>query len=279
MFGLVNVFGGIHGGCQSLTSCSTPFTGSNGLVYTSVQAYVTDVLGDVATAVATIGASRADIVLGNVADWGDAPSSLATFPLTSPGSYDNAAGRLLVSDAVDLLNAGMLQLALAHGLPVVDVHALFGAGDGSLALSLGGVVIQPGAPASRDATRFFLPDGTHPETLVQGIFANAIVEAANARYGAGLTLLSDAEILANAGLSPAGGWAGPDFDATPFVALVPEPGSGVLLTAGLLGLATRRSPGSGLREALGNPNDDTDSTAGDCATPSGVDRIHRIEET
>jgi GDSL-like Lipase/Acylhydrolase family/PEP-CTERM motif len=238
--GLVNVFGGIYNGCQSLTSCGAPFTGANSISYTSVEDYVADVLAEITTAVATIGASGANVVLGNVADWGDLPSSLATFPITSPGSYTGAAGRQLVSDAVDLLNIGILQLAAANDLPVVDVHALLAAGDGSLPLSLGGVAIQPGAPGSRDATYFFLPDGTHGDTLVQGLLANAFIAAANRGYGAGLTPLSDLEILANAGLEPSEDWDGTDFDANAFVAFVPEPSTGLLVMAGLLALAARR---------------------------------------
>jgi len=238
--GLVDVFGGIYSGCQSLTSCSTPFTGSNGLGYTSVEDYVQDVLGEFSQALGSVLGSGADVVIGTVVDWGDLPSSSVSFPVYAPGSFLDPGGRQLVSDAVDLLNAALLQLALANGIPVVDVHALLAAGDGSLALSIGGVTIAAGAPSgTRDAGYFFLPDGTHPDTLVQGIFANAVIDAANRAYGSGLTPLTDLEILANAGLAAAPGWSGPDFDAGAFV-LVPEPGTGLLAGAGLLALARRR---------------------------------------
>lgn len=238
--GLVDVFGGIYSGCQSLTSCSTPFTGSNGLGYTSVEDYVHDVLGEFSQTLGSILASGADVVIGTVADWGDLPSSNVSFPVSAPGSYGDPGGRQLVSDATDLLNAALVQLALANGIPVVDVHALLAAGDGSWALSIGGVTIAAGAPlGARDASYFFLPDGTHPDTLVQGIFANAVIDAANRAYGSGLTPLSDLEVLANAALAAAPGWSGPDFDAGAFV-LVPEPGTGLLAGAGLLAFAWRR---------------------------------------
>jgi len=237
---LVNVYGGIHDGCQTLASCTTPFTGSNGLLYTSPTDYANDVVARIATALATISASGADVVLGTVLDWNDMPSILVSFPFTSPGSYTDPAGRQLVSDTIDLVNAGLLSLAFSQGIPVVDVRALIAAGDGSLALSLGGIAIQPGAPGgTRDPTRFFLPDGTHPDTLVQGILANAVIAAANAGYGTSLTPLGDDEILANAGLWPDAGWDGIDLDASVFV-LTPEPATLALLGAGLAALAHGR---------------------------------------
>jgi hypothetical protein len=241
--GLVDVFGGIYNGCQSLASCSTPFTGSNGLVYSSIEDYAVDLVAELATAVLAIQASGADIVLGTIADWGDLPASLATYPIASPGAYTDPGARQLVSDAVEYANVLLLQLAAANGIPVVDVHALLAAGDGSLPLALGGIAIQAGAPGgTRDPTSFFLPDGAHADTLVQGIFANAIIAAANAAYGTDLTPLGDAEILANAGLVPANGWDGFDFDASVFV--VPEPPAALLVfaTLALLGLHARRRP-------------------------------------
>jgi hypothetical protein len=237
---LVDVFGGIHDGCQTLTSCTTPFAGSDGAFYTSPTVYAADVVSRIATALATISASGADVVLGTVLDWNDMPSLPVSFPLTSPGAYTDPGGRQLVSDTIGLVNQGLLSLAFSQGIPVVDVNALIAAGDGSLALSLGGIAIQPGPPGGpRDPTRFFLPDGTHPDTLVQGILANAVIAAANIGYGAGLTPLGDAEILANAGLSPDESWDGVDFDASVFV-FTPEPGTMTLLGAGLFGLAARR---------------------------------------
>jgi hypothetical protein len=239
-FGLVNVYGGIYAGCQTLTSCTAPFTGSDGLLYTSPTDYASAVVGRIATALATISASGADVVLGTLLDWDDLPSIQVSFPLTGPGAYTDPAGRQLVSETIDLVNAQLLSLAFSQGIPVVDVHALIAGGDGSLGLSLGGIPIEPGAPGgTRDPTRFFLPDGTHPDTLVQGILANAVMAAANLAYGANLTPLSDAEILANAGLSPDAGWDGIDFDSSVFV-LTPEPGTFALVAAGLAALAHGR---------------------------------------
>jgi hypothetical protein len=116
------------------------------------------------------------------------------------------------------------------------VNALIAAIDGSFPLALGGVAIQPGAPGgTRDPHYYTLPDGTHPDTLVQGILANAIIAAANGAYATGLTPLGDAEILANAGLSPDSGWDGIDFDASVFV-LAPEPGAAALIALGFASL-------------------------------------------
>jgi hypothetical protein len=53
-------------------------------------------------------------------------------------------------------------------------------------------------------TAAFVDDGVHPNTTLQGIIANAVMEALNIAYGANLTLFSEAEILEHRGLSYGG---------------------------------------------------------------------------
>ena len=62
---------------------------------------------------------------------------------------------------------------------------------------------DPGPPNSRP-TNAFIWDGFHPNTVLQGILANTILQAFNSAYGAGVPLFSEQEFLSHA-LSPYGG--------------------------------------------------------------------------
>ena len=53
---------------------------------------------------------------------------------------------------------------------------------------------QCAAPSHADHYR--AEDGLHPNTLVQGLIANQVIEALNDRYDTGIELLTDDEILA-----------------------------------------------------------------------------------
>lgn len=60
-------------------------------------------------------------------------------------------------------------------------------------------VLQDGLCAGEDyALTFFLEDEVHPNTPIQGLLANAVLEALNEHLELGIPLLSDAEILENA---------------------------------------------------------------------------------
>ncbi len=60
---------------------------------------------------------------------------------------------------------------------------------------------QPACPTAAYQTHFVGDDGAHPTTPAQGLLANTMIGALNAR-GFALTPLSDAEILAIAGVTP-----------------------------------------------------------------------------
>jgi len=229
--GLINTYRGIDNGCLSLTSCPTPFQGSNGLFYSAVDTYVGDVLAEFATALSVVVGSGADVVVLGPASW-------SGFPGTTPstGLLPNA----IVDAAVDLVIAGQRDQALAQGLAFVELQALL---DNFPGLTVGGLAMLPGhpTPGTRDPRHWFLPDGIHPDTIASGLIANAMMTALN-HSGAGLTLFTDAEILAFAGLTPDSGWNGVSLDVSGYVS-VPEANTALLGLAASLALAQRRRRG------------------------------------
>jgi len=75
-------------------------------------------------------------------------------------------------------------------------------------LKVGNVTINlrasdPGPPNSTP-TNAFVSDGFHPNTVLQGIFANTILQAFDSGYGADVPLFSEQELL-NQALIPYGG--------------------------------------------------------------------------
>ncbi len=102
-----------------------------------------------------------------------------------------------------------------HGVDIEGIQALYLSPD---PLIVGGVEIIKAQPTSPSPYHFFLPDGAHAGTVVQGLIANTFIEAMNRGYGTSFTPLSDQEILANAGISdPNPGGAPTYYDVTRFV--------------------------------------------------------------
>src|SRR5262249_24559504 len=62
---------------------------------------------------------------------------------------------------------------------------------------------DPGPPNSAP-TNAFVSDGFHPNTVIQGIFANIVLQAFNSGYDAGVDLFSEQEMLTLANI-PYGG--------------------------------------------------------------------------
>jgi hypothetical protein len=98
-------------------------------------------------------------------------------------------------------------------MPVVDLAALVNLYYSSTPVLVGGI-------NTKSPGRFFLGDGLHPSTLIQGLVANAFIAAANDAFGTDFTPLSAAEILMNAGISPPNP-LGDTFDVTTLVKLPP----------------------------------------------------------
>jgi lysophospholipase L1-like esterase len=178
---------------------------------------VDDLVRNVTTALNAVESAGAKVVVGTTPDYGVAPWVRA--------AYTNPARRQRVTDAVLAANAEIKEIALSRGIPVIDLIPFAELHYSSTPVLVGGV------PVTEE--NFFLADGTHPSTLMQGLLANAFIAAANGAYGTDFTPLSGAEILAHAGISPPSP-LGPTFDPSIFVILpstdVPEPASAVLLS-------------------------------------------------
>jgi len=164
-----------------------------------IQTYVNQTLANIETAVATTRLAGISIVLANVIDPGLTPTVASI--LTSASSRDQVAA------AIQSVNAGLKSLAQKYQVPLMDWYGLsrtiLGPNtDLHATLKVGNVSLNlrgsdPGPPNSTPA-KAFVSDGFHPNTAMQGIFANLVIQALNSGYGAGLALFSEQEILNHA---------------------------------------------------------------------------------
>ena len=201
-----------------------PFIGSDYNSYATVEDYVSSIVGRYTAALDTASGAGAKMVLGTAADYS---SEAAT-----QYEYDDPSKRQHVTDAVAMVNDAVRELAADRGIYVVDVGGLKDMYVSPDPLVVGGVEIIKGWPWEHDPHYFYLRDGGHLGTVVQGLFANTFIEAMNRCHGTDFTPLSDQEILANAGIpDPNPGGDPTYFDVTPFV-IVPEPSTLTLLTMG-----------------------------------------------
>jgi lysophospholipase L1-like esterase len=133
--------------------------------------------------------------------------------------------------ALQMANADLDAFALARGIPVIDFYT---ASETILAhppLVLAGVSYND----------LFAGDEFHPGSVLQGLIANTVIDAANGAYGAGLPQISDQQIVRNVGDTPQ--TVGPTFyNLAPYVLLpVPEPSTFALAGLGAMALlAVRR---------------------------------------
>ena len=172
-----------------------------------IQTYVNQSLANIEIALATVRTAGVSVVLATLLDPGETPA------VASSGFFSSAASRDRVAAAIQSINAGLKNLAQKYQAPLMDWYGLETAilGPNSnlhATLKVGNVDLNlrgsdPGPPNSAP-TNAFVSDGFHPNTAMQAIFANVVLQALDSGYGAGLALFSEQEFLGYA-LIPYGG--------------------------------------------------------------------------
>jgi lysophospholipase L1-like esterase len=161
--------------------------------------FVNAVLANIETAVTTVEKARpVKLEIGNIPDVGITPF-FQTFVTNNPFLLGE------VTQAVQLADEKIEAFARSQDVPVIDLYGL-----GHLAtqpLQIGGVTVN----------NLYAPDGFHPNTIGQGLLANAILDGFHIAYHTDIhhLRLSDQEILTEAGIGHDAGKT--FFDVKPFV--------------------------------------------------------------
>lgn len=192
------------------------------------------------------------MVIVNLPDYRIAPAVAVFLPI--------AASRQDVTDVINDLNASLDNIAQARGAVIIDIGSalvsIFGTHVSPItSLLAGNVVIDltgSDTVSGTIPTAGFVDDRVHPNTIMQGIIANTIMEALNIGFGTGLVLFTETELLAHAGVA----YGGSDTlnaaygDYSDYIIAYPPPpdvpGLGAIgtlvLGALLAGTAVRRLP-------------------------------------
>jgi len=217
----------------------------------TIDSYVAGVVANIETALDTLVGEDIPMVVATVPDYGLAP--------LTQGFLTDAARRQLVADAIAEVNVEIDQMAQDREIVVIDIagaaEAIFGShASPKTSLLIGNVPIylaQSDTAAGGNPDAAFVDDGIHPNTTLQGLFANLVIQAFNTGYDTGLALFSEEEILDHRSL----GYVGPDTlaseignyssfvsDYTPVPVPVPSLSSGgiVLLFTALCSVGMRR---------------------------------------
>jgi lysophospholipase L1-like esterase len=170
-----------------------------------IQAYLNQMLTNIETALVTVKTAGVSVVVATVLDPGSTPAVASLFT--------DGVNRDRVAAAVQNVNSGLKNLAQKYQVPLLDWYGLEKAILGPntnlhTTLKVGNVSMNvrgsdPGPPNSAP-TNGFVSDGFHPNTTMQGIFANVVLQGFDSGYNAGLALFTEQEILSHA-LIPYGG--------------------------------------------------------------------------
>ena len=188
----------------------------------AVQSFINTVMSNITSAVnATLAENPATkMILTTIPDVGVTPQYHTSYP--------KAAQRAAVTPVVQALNADIIALAKAHGFPVVDLYGMANLANNPPKVA-GIQFLDAGGKTGND---LFLSDGFHPGTVVQGMLANAVLQADAVAYHDTVSPISDQTILTRAGLTPKG--ASPTFfNASPYVIYTPLPEPSALALAAL----------------------------------------------
>lgn len=171
-----------------------------------IDDHVAATIANIETAVATMDATDADLVLVSVLDFGVVPAVWDSI------FFGNPTNREKVADAIREVNYGLVDIARNHQLAMVDAfgfaRTLFGPhADLNPTVTIGNVVIDlTASDTTNNANPLagFIDDGAHPHTHLQGVIANVIIHALNVGYDAGILAFTEAEVLDHAGIAYGG---------------------------------------------------------------------------
>lgn len=154
-------------------------------------------VSSVTTAVDTIQRARAlPVFLMTIPNWNGTPLIL------SDPRFDDPIKRQRVADAISAANAGLITMAYARGIQIIDTQAVYNQLVSRLVngqLMVGGVAIQMFSSGD-EPHNGLLGDHIHGGTVLEAMFANRLIEAFNSARPSSLAPLSDTEMLINAGL-------------------------------------------------------------------------------
>jgi lysophospholipase L1-like esterase len=210
---------------------STLIIGGNDAVAAAVDiasggdptAFINDYVNNIKNVISSIATANPNVhqVFGNMPD-------VTVTPAVQQVAAQNGitlAQLHLVSLAIGQANAQADAFALSHGVPVVDLYSASQQITPLIPLTLGG----------HSFTTAFAPDNFHPAVFLQGLLANMVDTAYNQYFHQSLPIISDQQIVRNAGFTPNTGTT--YFNVQPFVILpTPEPASAVLAVMATLGL-------------------------------------------
>ncbi|HEX2749083.1 MAG TPA: hypothetical protein VHM91_13845, partial [Verrucomicrobiales bacterium] len=100
-----------------------------------------------------------------------------------------------VTAALDDLNAQLSALARVRGIGFADIYGRTKELLTSDRTCIGGWVVTKRSSGDGDSDAMFLDDGFHPNTPLQAIFAQIILDTFNNRYGTSLPRLANREIV------------------------------------------------------------------------------------
>jgi len=166
-----------------------------------IDVWVAGGISNITTALDTTVPTGVQMVIVNIPDFSIMPWVWSLFP--------DPVRRDAVAAAVEQANADIRGLAAEYDLALVDMYALtkamFGPNqDQHEHLLVGNVEIELLIASSSNPLAGWVADGIHPRTVVQGIWANAIVTALNLAYDADVALFTEEEILTNGDLTYGG---------------------------------------------------------------------------
>lgn len=173
-----------------------------------INAYAAKTFANIESTIIALRRTGVRLVLANLIDYGALPVTRAAPAVPDP------AKRQRVTAVLQQFNTQLRDLTQKYQVPLGDWFGLQRAITGPLTnlhpvIWIGNVPIDlattdPGPGPSANPTAAYLGDGYHPHTTIQGLFANRILEALNHACDTNFPLFTEAEILANAGLTYGG---------------------------------------------------------------------------